>query len=208
LAPPSFKLCYITDRLALRPAPLLGFIRKAIQAGVDLIQIREKDLGTRPLAELVKAAVESARGVGTRVLVNDRLDVGLAAGAAGVHLGTRSVPPRAVRKHVPAGFLVGVSCHSVEDALEAESAGADYVLLGPVFATPSKLHYGAPLGIEKLREAAGRVKIPVLALGGITVERVRPCLEAGATGIAGISVFQTCDSLDQRVRELRTRFND
>jgi len=208
LAPPSFKLCYITDRLALRPAPLLGFIRKAIQAGVDLIQIREKDLGTRPLAELVQAAVESACGSGTRVLVNDRLDVGLAAGAAGVHLGTRSVPPRAVRKHVPAGFLVGVSCHSVEDALEAESAGADYVLLGPVFATPSKLHYGAPLGIEKLREAAGRVKIPVLALGGITVERVRPCLEAGATGIAGISVFQTCDSLDERVRELRTRFND
>ncbi len=175
---------------------------------MDLIQIREKDLGTRPLAELVKAAVESARGVGTRVLVNDRLDVGLAAGAAGVHLGTRSVPPRAVRKHVPAGFLVGVSCHSVEDALEAESAGADYVLLGPVFATPSKLHYGAPLGIEKLREAAGRVKIPVLALGGITVERVRPCLEAGATGIAGISVFQTCDSLDERMRELRARFND
>jgi len=175
---------------------------------VDLIQIREKDLGTRPLAELVKAAVESARGSGTRVLVNDRLDVGLATGAAGVHLGTRSVPPRAVRKHVPAGFLVGVSCHSVGDAIEAESAGADYVLLGPVFATPSKLDYGAPLGIEKLREAAGRVKIPVLALGGITVERVRPCLEAGATGIAGISVFQTCDSLDERVRELRTRLND
>ena len=206
--PPSFGLCYVTDRRALGPAPLLGLIQKAIQAGVDLLQIREKDLGTRPLAELVKAAVERARGSGTRVLVNDRLDVGLAVGAAGVHLGTQSLPARAVRHHAPQGFLVGVSCHSVGDTLEAESAGADYVLLGPVFATPSKLDYGAPLGIEKLREAAGRVKIPVLALGGITVERVRPCLEAGATGIAGISVFQTCDSLDERVRELRTRFND
>ena len=205
--PPSFGLCYVTDRRALGPAPLLGLIQKAIQAGVDLLQIREKDLGTRPLAELVKAAVERARGSGTRVLVNDRLDVGLAAGAAGVHLGTRSVPPRAVRKHVPAGFLVGVSCHSVEDTLEAESAGADYVLLGPVFATPSKLRYGPPLGLEKLKEAAGRINVPVLALGGITVERVKPCLEAGAAGIAGISVFQTCDSLDERVRELRTQFD-
>src|SRR2546425_2351589 len=116
--PPSFRLCYVTDRWALGPAPLLGLIQKAIQAGVDLIQIREKDLGTRPLAELVKAAVERARGTGTRVLVNDRLDVALAAGAEGVHLGTQSVPPRAIRKHVPAGFLVGVSCHSVERSEE------------------------------------------------------------------------------------------
>jgi thiamine-phosphate pyrophosphorylase len=206
--PPSFGLCYVTDRRALGHAPFLGLIQKAIQAGVDLIQIRERDLGTRPLAELVKAAVESARGTGTRVLVNDRLDVALAAGAEGVHLGTQSVPPRAIRKHVPEGFLVGVSCHSVEDVIEAESGGADYVLLGPVFATPSKLHYGAPLGPEKLKEAVARVNVPVLALGGITVERVKPCLEAGAAGIAGISIFQTCDSLDQRVRELRTRFDD
>ena len=206
--PPSFGLCYVTDRRALGPAPLLGLIQKAIQAGVDLIQIREKDLGTRPLAELVKAAVGSARGAGTRVLVNDRLDVALAVGAAGVHLGTQSVPARAVRKRVPEGFLVGVSCHSVEDAIEAESAGADYVLLGPVFATPSKLHYGAPLGLEKLKQAAGRANVPVLALGGITVEHVKPCLEAGAAGIAGISIFQTCDSLDERVRELRARFDD
>jgi len=206
--PPGFKLCYVTDRLALGPVPLLGLIQKAIQAGVDLIQIREKDLGTRPLAELVKAAVESARNSCTRVLVNDRLDVGLAAGAAGAHLGTQSIPARAVRKRVPEGFLVGVSCHSVEDALEAESAGADYVLLGPIFATPSKLRYGPPLGLGKLKEAAGRVEVPVLALGGITVGRVKPCLEAGAAGIAGISIFQTCDSLDQRARELRAQFDD
>src|SRR5437763_2487423 len=152
--PPRFRLCYVTDRLALGPAPLLGLIENAIQAGVDLIQIREKDLGTRPLAELVKAAVGSARGSGTRVLANDRLDVGLAAGAAGVHLGTQSVPARAVRRHAPEGFSVGVSCHSVDDAIEAESDGADYVLLGPVFATPSKLPYGAPLGLEALKEAA------------------------------------------------------
>ena len=206
--PQRFRLCYITDRLALGPAPLLGLVRKAIEAGVDLIQIREKDLATRPLMDLARAAVESARGAGTRVLVNDRLDVGLAVGAAGVHLGTQSIPPRAVRQRVPEGFLVGVSCHSVEDVIEAESAGADYTLLGPIFATPSKLRYGAPLGLDKLREAAGRVKVPVLALGGITVDRVKPCLEAGAAGVAGISIFQTCDSLEERVRDLRAQFRD
>jgi thiamine-phosphate pyrophosphorylase len=205
--PSNFRLCYITDRRALEPTPLLAFIRKAILAGVDMIQVREKDLGTRPLAELVKPAIESASGADARVLVNDRLDIALALGAAGVHLGTQSLPARAVRPRVPADFLIGVSCHSLEDALAAESAGADYMLLGPVFATPSKLGYGSPLGIEILREAAKRVRVPVLALGGMTVERVRPCLEAGATGIAGISIFQACDSLDERIKELRAQFD-
>ena len=199
----SLVLCHITDRQALTRAPLRDFIRDAVRAGIDLIQIREKDLETRELLGLAETAVSAARATPTRVVVNDRLDVALALGAAGVHLGGQSLPARVVRRLMPAGFLVGVSCHSLEDALEAESAGADYALLGPMFETPSKLGYGPPLGLGKLREVTGRVKIPVLALGGLTIERVKPCLEAGAAGIAGISIFQTAESLAERVRELR-----
>ncbi|MGD0922638.1 MAG: thiamine phosphate synthase [Terriglobia bacterium] len=201
--PCAFELCYITDRRTLEPKPLLPLIQEAIRAGLDLVQIREKDLATRELLELVKGAVDAARGTSTRIVVNDRLDVALAAGAAGVHLGTQSLPARVVRQQVPKDFLVGVSCHTLEEALSAQSAGADYVVFGPIFETPSKLPYGPPLGLGKLREVTMRVKTPVLALGGITVERVRSCLEAGAAGIAGISIFQNCESLERRAQELR-----
>jgi len=204
--PPVLEICYITDRRSLEPKPLLPIIVEAIAAGVDLVQIREKDLATRALLKLVEGAVSAAAGTAPRVVVNDRLDVALAAGAAGVHLGTRSLPAAAVRPHVPNGFLIGVSCHSLAEAVAAEQAKADYILLGPIFETPSKLAYGPPLGLEKLREVATCVKLPLLALGGITVERVKPCLDAGATGIAGISIFQCAPSLAARVRELRMQF--
>ena len=202
----SLRLCYITDRLALGAKPLMPLIQDSVRSAVDLIQIREKDLAARPLAELVRAAVECARGTLTRVVVNDRLDVALAVGAHGVHLGTQSLPALAVRRWVPDNFLIGVSCHSIEEALAAEAAEADYIVLGPIFATLSKLAYGLPLGLGKLREVAARVQVPLLALGGMDIQRVKPCLAAGATGIAGISIFQNRDSLQARVRELRAEF--
>jgi thiamine-phosphate pyrophosphorylase len=202
----SLRLCYITDRLALGTRPLLPVVQEAVRAGVDLIQIREKDLGARPLVELVSAAVECARGTATRIVANDRLDVALVLGASGVHLGTQSVPAQAVRRWVPVDFLVGVSCHSLDESLAAESAGADYILLGPIFATPSKLAYGPPLGLGKLREVAARVRVPLLALGGIDLSCVQLCLSAGAAGIAGISIFQNSASLRERVGELQAEF--
>lgn len=199
----AIKLCYITDRRALYPRPLLPRILEAVRAGVDLVQVREKDLCTRELVALVRSAVTGAGETKTQIVVNDRLDVALALGASGVHLGASSIPTKEVRSSVGADFLVGVSCHSLDDALRAEAAGANYVLLGPIFPTPSKLAYGPPLGLHCLQETTARVKIPVIALGGIHVERARPCLKAGARGLAGISLFQDCDSLDERVRELR-----
>ncbi len=213
------RLCYITDRRALAPQPpfgklravsevepLLSRIAEAAWAGVELIQIREKDLGTRELVELTRGALEAARGTAARVVVNDRLDVALALGAGGVHLARESLPARVVRRMVPEGFLIGVSCHSLDEALEAESSHADYILLGPIFPAPSKLRYGPPLGLETLRTVATHVTIPVLALGGMTVEKVSECLAAGASGVAGISVFQNCASLEERVRQLRRCF--
>jgi thiamine-phosphate pyrophosphorylase len=198
-----FRLCYITDRHALEPHGLLPRLAEAASAGVDLIQLREKDLATRELVELARDALRAARGTTTRVVVNDRLDIALAVGAAGVHLGRESLRASDVRRLVPADFLVGVSCHSAVEAREAESAGADYVLLGPIFSTPSKLRYGPPLGVEKLREVALQIKIPVWALGGITVERSRDCRAAGAAGIAAIRLFQEAESLRELVRALR-----
>ena len=186
------------------PALLSACIAEAIAAGVDWVQIREKDLPARSLLALTEAALRSARRQGrTRVMVNDRLDVALAAKAHGVHLGTRSMPADLVRRLAPREFVVGVSCHSLEEALAAQAAGADYILLGPIFATPSKLPYGPPLGLANLREVTLQVSIPVFALGGITLDRVALCLENGAAGIAGIRIFQDCDSMEKLVRELR-----
>ncbi len=204
----NFLLCYITDRRQLRSMSLAAVIRETIRAGVDIVQVREKDLTSRELITLVEEALRAKRepGMGgSRVVVNDRVDVALAGGADGAHLAAHSLPVQVVRRFVPRAFLIGVSCHSLGEALAAESGGADYLVLGPVFETPSKLGYGPPLGLEKLRDITSRIGIPVLALGGITVDRVRPCLEAGASGIAGIRIFQDCESAQQRVRELRAQ---
>jgi thiamine-phosphate pyrophosphorylase len=201
-----FQLYYITDRSQIISRPLDTLVARAIAAGVDWVQIREKDLPARRLLALTQAAVASARRQGhTRVMVNDRLDVGLAAKAHGVHLGTRSMRVDLVRSLAPREFVVGVSCHSRAEARAAQAGGADYILLGPIFATPAKLQYGPPLGLAKLREVTLQVSIPVFALGGITLERVVPCRENGAAGIAGIRIFQDCDSVEQLVRELREK---
>lgn len=199
--------CYVTDRRAFEAAPSpddrsanlpLHALREAIQraaaAGAAWIQIREKDLEARELAGLVRQAVEDTRANGTRILVNDRLDVALAANAGGIHLGENSVPLEAVaqwrRSSGKKDFLIGASCHSLDGARAAERAGADYTFFGPVFATPSKAAYGPPQGWERLREVCASVKIPVLAIGGVTSENTRACLDAGAAGIAAIRLFQ------------------
>jgi thiamine-phosphate pyrophosphorylase len=205
----NLLLCYITDRRQLRSVSLAAVIRDTVRAGVDIVQVREKDLTSRELITLVEEALSATRepGMGgARVVVNDRVDVALAGGADGAHLAAHSMPVQVVRRFVPRVFVVGVSCHSLDEAMAAESGGADYLVLGPVFETPSKLGYGPPLGLEKLRKVTSRIRIPVLALGGITVDRIRPCLEAGACGIAGIRIFQDCESVQERVRELRAQF--
>ena len=190
-------VCYVTDRKSLGVGDggeaVLGKIRAATSAGVDWVQIREKDLSGRELLGLARDAV--ARRGSTRVIVNDRLDVALAAGAAGVHLGRESLSVRDVMRwcrggNAPADFLIGVSCHSLEDAREAESAGASYIFFGPVFDTPSKRGMGEPQGVARLQEICRSVRIPVLAIGGVSEENAEECIRAGAAGIAAIRMFQ------------------
>lgn len=182
-------------------------IAQAAKAGVDWIQIREKDLSGRELAELAERARARATGA-TAILVNDRVDVACAVGASGVHLGEHSLPPEETRRlmrHRGArpDFIVGVSAHSVEGAMQAEQSGVDYVIFGPMYATPSKAGFGPPQGAQRLQEVCKRLTIPVLAIGGITLENVGDCLAAGAAGIAAIRLFQDAVNLDDIVRGLR-----
>lgn len=212
--PPTTKpiLCYVTDRrtLALPPGQsseraLIEAAVRAGQAGVDWIQLREKDLAGGALLRVAEAIRRECPR--TILLVNDRLDVALASGAAGVHLGEEGLPIAAVREwcaiHAPAGFRIGRSCHSVEGARAAERDGANHLFFGPVFSTPSKLGYGAPQGVARLAEVCGAVSVPVLAIGGVTPENARLCIAAGAGGLAAIRWFQDAGDVSARVAELR-----
>jgi thiamine-phosphate pyrophosphorylase len=208
--PHKFILCYVTDRHSLdiavgqnREAALTQHIENAVRAGVHWVQIREKDLPARNLMDLTRGAIRACHSLSTqspaRVLVNDRCDVAWAAGAAGVHAGEKSLPVRllieARRASGLANFLVGASYHSVGGAISAAEEGADYLFFGPVFATPSKAGFGPPQGLAKLAEACKAVSIPVIAIGGITLENARACREAGAAGIAAIRLFQQNSNL-------------
>jgi thiamine-phosphate pyrophosphorylase len=219
-------LCYVTDRrsLASRSAGdqcdiLLERIAAAASAGVDWIQIREKDLTGKEISSLTRQAVAHTKQTKqsgaqrTQILVNDRLDVALAEHAGGVHLGDHSLRVQEVCKglrsnpgrSVPEKFLVGVSCHCIDDAASAARAGADYIFFGPVFATPSKAAFGAPQGLERLAEVCSAVSVPVLAIGGLTRENASACLAAGAAGIAAIRLFQETAGLQSLVQILHGR---
>ena len=192
----------ITDRRQ-QQGDLLEHLSRLLQAGLDLLQIREKDLPARELFQLTEAILKLPNPSGTRILVNSRVDVALAAGAQGVHLPAGTVSPSSIRSVTPKGFLIGASCHSGEEVRQAEAEGADFTVFGPVFETASKWQYGPAQGLEALGEACRRVKIPVLALGGVQLENASQCLGRGAAGIAGISLFQQSSSVNQTIAALR-----
>jgi thiamine-phosphate pyrophosphorylase len=185
---------YITDRWTLPPGEsFLSAIARnlADPAGPDWIQIREKDLSARELLKFVRSALDLPNPRGVKFLVNSRVDVAIAAGAAGAHLPSNSPRPNLWRAITPPRFLIGVSCHTVDEVRIAADEGADYAVFGPVFPPLSKTSDMEARGLAQLARAAAAVKIPVLALGGITRANAANCVSAGAAGVAGISLFQS-----------------
>jgi thiamine-phosphate pyrophosphorylase len=189
-------LCLVTDRRRLCPeaaafdvarARLVDQAKWAVKSNVDLIQVRERDLETADLAALVSDLVRVSRGSETRVVVNDRVDVAVACGADGVHLRHDSISAETLRTIAPAGFLVGRSVHGVAEAREA--GPVDYLIAGAVFATPSKPAATPLLGLDGLAEVVQAVAVPVLAIGGISRDRLDEVASTGAAGVAGIGLF-------------------
>ncbi|WP_298433744.1 thiamine phosphate synthase [Geobacter sp.] len=202
MAKADFLLYLITDRHQTAGRDLLAVVGEALAGGVTAVQLREKDLAPRELLELARALRELTGRFGARLLVNDRIDIALAADADGVHLGEGSIPPREARRLLGPERLVGVSCHTLAGAREAEEGGADFITFGPVFFTASKARYGPPVGLPPLAEAVRSVSLPVFALGGITRENAAEAMAAGAAGIALISAICAADSPRDEARAL------
>ncbi len=189
-------VCAVSNRRLLDPDDelacerLVEWAAALARAGVDLLQIRERGLDDRRYAPLVRQVVAATRGSGTSVVVNDRADIAMASGADGVHLPASGLPPHRVREIVPAGFLVGQSIHDAGEAAAVErDGGADYLVFGTVFLSASKPAAHHVSGVGELRRACEAVTLPVLAIGGITVERARDAAAAGAAGVAAIGLF-------------------
>jgi thiamine-phosphate diphosphorylase len=205
-------MCMVTARHRSSPEgdrALVDRIGVAARAGVHLVQIRQPDFEGGALTQLVTAAVLAVRGTRARVLVNDRLDVALAAGAHGVHLRGDSMSAAHVRAVVPPAFIIGRSVHSPEEADEAaRGGGLDYLIFGTVFSTSSKPDVRSA-GVASLAAACASVPLPVLAIGGMVPERLGPVAESGAAGFAAIGLFADCalDALPSLIGRASGAFN-
>lgn len=197
----NFRLLLVTDRHQLHGRPLSTVLSQAIMAGVPAIQLRERDLPTGELLSLAQEvhALTAPRAI--PLLLNDRVDLVLALNLDGVHLRADSLPVPAVRRLIGPDRLIGISTHSVEAVRRANHDGADYVIFGPIFDTPSKRSFGPPLGLDTLADACRESTIPIFAIGGITSERVREVRRVGVHGVAVIGALLTRDDIGASARE-------
>ena len=191
---PDFNLYLITDRTQTRERDLLWVMEEALDAGVKAIQLREKDLAGRDLFLLAEKASRLCQNYCASLFINERIDIALAVGAAGVQLGNASVPTGLARQLLGAQKIIGVSTHSLGEVLEAQHQGADFVLFGPVYFTPSKSAYGAPQGLNKLKEIVEKISVPVYAIGGIKLENILEVRSMGVSRVALISAIMSSDA--------------
>lgn len=204
MASVDFRLLLVTDRTQTggRSLPLL--LRQAINAGLPAIQLRERDLPTRELLQLAREIHSITKPCGVPLIINDRVDLMLALDLPGVHLRSDSLPVSAVRRMIGRDRLIGVSTHSLAEVRDAGREGADYVVFGPVFDTPSKRPFGSPFGLEKLAEVCRASAVPVFAIGGITAQSVTDVRRAGAHGVAVIGAILSRNDVVESTRDLLT----
>jgi thiamine-phosphate pyrophosphorylase len=200
----AFDLCVITDRAAAGGLEHAAIAERALRGGATIIQLRDKTLGGRDLLAAARAIQAMCRAHGATCIVNDRVDIALAAGADGAHVGQADLPAPEARALLR-GRLLGVSAHAVEEAAAAQAAGADYVGVGAIYPTTSKANARAPLGPEAIARFRAAVRIPIVAIGGITLENVEPVIRAGADGVAVIAAVVGAPDIAAAARALRAR---
>jgi thiamine-phosphate pyrophosphorylase len=205
LLPPLYL---VTNRHQTNNRPLLTVLHEALQAGVRLIQLREKDLDTRSLLTLAAELLTLTRSYNASLLINDRVDVAKAIGADGVHLPANSLPLPVTRRILGPKALIGASAHTSQEVLAAEEQGADFIVLGPIYDTPSKRELGPPLGVQIMAEIKRRCHKPLYGIGGLTPARVAEVREAGAYGVAVISSILESTSVSNSTRQFLTALNN
>lgn len=202
MASVDFDLYVVTDRRQTNGRELAWVLEQALDGGVKAIQLREKDLGGRDLFKLADAVRKLTGRYGARLVINDRIDVALAVDADGVHLGKASMPTATARQLLGPDRLIGASVHALAEAQQAEHAGADFIVFGPVYFTPSKAPYGAPQGLAPLRQVVEKTSRPVYAIGGVKLENIEEVMTTGARGIALISAIVSAREPQQAAREI------
>jgi thiamine-phosphate pyrophosphorylase len=186
---PQFDFYLVTDRSQTRGHDLLWVLEQALDGGVRAVQLREKDLDGKKLFDLAEKARDLCARYRAAFFINDRIDVARAVDADGVQLGQTSLPIAVARELLGPTAAIGASTHSLKEALDAERQGADFVLFGPVYFTPSKAVFGAPQGLAALKKIVENIALPVYAIGGIKPENVREVMDVGVCGIALISAI-------------------
>lgn len=195
----------ISDRSKLPDKDLVRFAAESAEAGIDYFQIREKDLTDRDLLLLTRNILKKTRHTQMKILINDRLDIALAAGTHGVHIGINSAPVPEVKQIAGGGMIVAYSSHSPEEALKVQSQGADMVTFSPIFNTISKKMYGPAAGVPRLRKVCDSLTIPVFALGGMDDSNLAELKGSGIAGVAAISIFQNSKNLKETVKTVNSR---
>ncbi len=196
------KLYLITDRSLFKDeSTFLNVLERALNAGVGSIQLREKDLPTRALLDLAYKLRAITTRYGAKLFINDRADIALCVGADGVHLAQSSIPPKAVRKIIKENMLIGVSTHSLQEALIAQNEKVDFITFGPIYQTPSKMKYGDPVGLNALAEAKKSITTPILSIGGINLDNIMTVIDTGADGVAIIRGILSAQNIVDSVKK-------